>query len=460
MLTALSTYDRRTKFNFGLLSTFIAIALLFGGASRADALSQPVVRLAAVLTIAIFAVQFDRKAWRAVRPALLFAAAIAAIIAVQLVPLPPSLWDTLPGREVYREALNLAGLPAVWRPLSLTPDLTLNALLSVLPPLAAILGLGLLDRRLWLQLVPVLLIAVAISAIVGVAQVSSGLFYFYRITNEGSLVGFFANRNHQAILLAMALPLLACWAGLPGGNPAFARLRGWIALCAGVAIFPLLLVTGSRGGLIEGTIGALAAILLTIMRRREHRLPILPSDLRSRLLLLAPLAAGVLAVGATIYLARDEAIQRLQEAPAEETRTRNVPVILGMAREYLPLGTGFGAFDATFRAHESEAELSALYLNHAHNDVLEVVVEGGLLPVPLAMLFLAWLAVRSWRVWRAPRGAEGRLAGRTGSVLVLMMLLGSVLDYPLRTPLMAVLFAIAAVWMHAERPRGEGESTV
>ena len=459
MLTTLSAYDRRTQLNFGLLVLFAVIAFLCGGASRADALSQPFVRLAAVMTIAIFALQLDRDGWRTIRPALLFAAAIAAIIAVQLIPLPPSVWSALPGRAVYQEALDLAGVAPVWRPISLTPDLTLNALLSVLPPVAAVLGLGVIDRRLHPLLVPVILALVAVSALVGVAQVSSGLFYFYRITNEGSLVGFFANRNHQALLLAMALPLLACWAAAPGRDNAFAALRGWIALCMGVAIIPLLLVTGSRGGLILGAIGIVAAIVLTARIRRERGRPLLPRGTRSRLLLLAPLAAGIVAVGATVYLARDEAIQRLQGGAIEETRTRNVPVIVGMVGEYLPLGTGFGAFDTTFRSHEAEEGLTELYLNHAHNDVLEVLVEGGLLPVPLILVFLAWFAMRSWRLWRSPEG-KGRMAARTGSAMVLMMLVGSVLDYPLRTPFMAVLFAIAAIWMLTASRDGEGESTV
>jgi O-antigen ligase len=289
--------------------------------------------------------------------------------------------------------------------------------------------------------------------------VSSGLFYFYRVTNEGSLVGFFANRNHQALLLAMALPLLACWGAAPDRGSAFAALRGWIALCMGVAIIPLLLVTGSRGGLILGAIGAVAAIALTIRIRRERGRPLLPRGTRSRLLLLTPLAAGIVAVGATVYLARDEAIQRLQGGAIEETRTRYVPVIAGMVREYLPLGTGFGAFDTTFRSHEAEGGLTELYLNHAHNDVLEVVLEGGLLPVPLILVFLGWFAMRSWRLWRSPEGKD-RMVARTGGALVLMMLVGSVLDYPLRTPFMAVLFAIAAIWMLGANRDVEAESTV
>jgi O-antigen ligase len=455
MIKTFLELDLKAQLNFALLSLFILIAFLFGGASRADVLSQPVVRLAAILAIAIFAVQIDRAGWRSIRPALLFLGAVAAIILVQLVPLPPEVWAGLPGRSLYAEALAVAGLPPVWRPLSLTPDLTVDTLLSVLPPLALILGLGVAGRKLYPLLVPIVLAAVAISAVAGVIQVSSGLFYLYRITNEGSLVGFFANRNHQALFFAIAFPLLACWAGSPSGDRSYAQLRNWIALCVGVALIPLLLVTGSRAGLMLGAIGIVAALAITVMMRRERGLPVFGLSLRGGLLLLIPIAAGAAAVGATIYLARDEAIQRLQEGPTVELRARNLPLIVELTRAHLPLGTGFGSFDTVFRSHEMRENLSEFYLNHAHNDWIEILLEGGVLPVPLILVFLAWFALRAWRLWVGNRDREGRMLGRAGTAIVAIVLIGSLFDYPLRTPFVAVLFAVGAVWMLGPPRRAE-----
>jgi O-antigen ligase len=457
MIKTFLELDLRAKLNFALLSAFIFIAFLFGGASRPDVLSQPVVRLAAILAMAIFAVQLDRAGWRSIRPALLFLAAVAAIILVQLIPLPPETWAGLPGRSLYAEALAAAGIAPVWRPLSLTPDLTVNAFLSVLPPFALILGLGVIGRRLYALLVPIVLIAVAVSAVAGVIQVSSGLFYLYRVTNEGSLVGFFANRNHQALFFAIAFPLLACWAASPSADRAYAQLRNWIVLCVGVAILPLLLVTGSRGGLVLGALGIVAALAITVRARRERGMPVFSLSLRGGLLLLIPIAAGIAAVGATIYLARDEAIQRLQEGPTNELRSRNLPLIVELTRNHLPLGTGFGSFDTVFRSHEVRENLSDLYLNHAHNDWLEVLLEGGVLPIPLILVFAGWFALRAWRLWAGNRDREGRILGRAGTAIVAIVLVGSLFDYPLRTPFLAVLFALGAVWMlgpgrQTERP--------
>jgi O-antigen ligase len=447
MIKTFLELDLRAKLNFALLSVFIFLAFLYGGASRAEVLSQLVVRLAAILAIAVFAVQLDRTGARAIRPALLFLAAVAAIILVQLIPLPPETWAALPGRALYADALALAGLPPVWRPLSLTPDLTVDTLLSVLPPLALILGLGVIGRRLYAQLIPIVLAAVAISAVVGVIQVSSGSFYLYEITNKDSLVGFFANRNHQALFFAIAFPLLACWAASPSGDRTHAQLRNWVALCVGVALIPLLLVTGSRGGLVLGAIGIVAALAITARFRRERGMPIFGLSRRGALLLLIPIAAGIAAVGATVFLARDEAIQRVMEGPTNELRSRNLPLIAQLVRDHLPLGTGYGSFDTVFRSHEARATLSEFYLNHAHNDWIEIVLEGGLVPIPLILFFLGWFALRAWRLWVGSRHRDSPMLGRAGTVIVAIILVGSALDYPLRTPFVAILFALGSVWM-------------
>ena len=70
-----------------------------------------------------------------------------------------------------------------------------------------------------------------------------------------------------------------------------------------------------------------------------------------------------------------------------------------------------------------------------------------MLPIPLILVFLAWFALRAWRLWVGNRDREGRTLGRAGTAIVAIVLIGSLFDYPLRTPFVAVLFALGAVWM-------------
>src|SRR3546814_16949820 len=111
------------------------------------------------------------------------------------------------------------------------------------------------------------------SGVLGLAQAigpRDGPLYLYEITNNESAVGLFANRNRQAALLACLFPMLAVYASID--HPSAERMRLKFALCASVALFflPLLLVTGSRAGLVLGVIGLLAGALLYRHTRRHQ----------------------------------------------------------------------------------------------------------------------------------------------------------------------------------------------
>src|SRR6187401_79715 len=51
------------------------------------------------------------------KPLLVIAAAMVALIAVQLIPLPPELWQALPGREPIARGFVMLGQRAPWLPL-------------------------------------------------------------------------------------------------------------------------------------------------------------------------------------------------------------------------------------------------------------------------------------------------------------------------------------------------------
>ena len=72
------------------------------------------------------------------RLALGFAAALLALPALQLIPLPPALWQSLPGREAEIAALALIGEANRWLPWTVSPPRTLAALLALIPPAVAL----------------------------------------------------------------------------------------------------------------------------------------------------------------------------------------------------------------------------------------------------------------------------------------------------------------------------------
>jgi len=422
--------------------------MLGGGASRADVQSQMIVRIAAIMMVMALLVLQTKMQYDRARAPLVFALLCALVVGFQLIPLPPELWMSLPGRNLFAEITATAGLEQPWRPLSLTPDLTLNTLLSIIPPTAAIIGLAALSSAQRTHLLPVLIGVTLVSAFLGILQISDGgkTFVLYRIWNHGFPVGLFANRNHQAAMIAVTLPMLIVWASLPSSNIKLGAIRPWIMLIVAMMLFLLLLVVGSRAGLILGILGIVGGAVITLGT------PYKPITLRSpgarRIFALAAAISAPVIIAAAIFLSRAEALDRLDADAAEDLRFKMAQPVLQMIGDFMPVGAGFGSFDAVFRGYETIDILRRTYFNHAHNDLFELLSDAGIPGLFLLMIFLAWFVRRGLSIWRrSPRDSVSGLLGRLGALVVLLLLAASLVDYPLRTPLLAVVFAISCGWM-------------
>ena len=133
---------------------------------------------------------------------------------------------------------------------------------------------------------------------------------------------------------------------------------------------------------------------------------------------------------------------------AEELRFKVWRPIAKIAWSYFPFGSGAGSFADVYRIDEPTALLDGSYLNHAHNDWLEVILTMGLPGIILlAIAAAAWL-VASRRVFLPARNPLPRtLLARLGSIEIGLLALASIADYPVRTPSLACFFAFAVVWL-------------
>ncbi|HKR24331.1 MAG TPA: O-antigen ligase family protein [Allosphingosinicella sp.] len=432
---------------FPVLLLLLGLCLLGGGASRADVTSLIYLRPAAILCVAALLLLPGRRDYAPVRVPLILLGALAALMVIQLIPLPPEIWTALPGRERYLEAYAAIGIPQPWRPISLTPDLTLNSLATLIFAAAGLIGFASISSEQRVLLLPVLIGVAFVSAMIGVAQVSSdagSALFLYNVTHEGSSVGFFSNRNHQAALLAMSFPMLQVWTLLPHPDKAYRRTRRWIAIGVGLLLIPLLLITGSRAGVGLGVVGLLAMFFLAPRQGRgvphgKWRVG------RTLLFVLGPIAAA----GVVVLLGRAVAFERLasREYLAQEARFEAAPQVWQMVTDFFPVGTGFGAFDRVYRGYEADKALDFSYLNHAHNDLAELVIDGGLAALLLFVLFLLWWGRQALRAVRTRRLDPRVIYARLAVVLTLILFLASLVDYPLRTPLMGLIFAIVCGWL-------------
>lgn len=441
---------------YWMLVTFLLLTFVTGGGSRADIRSLVILRPAAVIFCGIGLWSLKWEHVKAYRFLFGMAAGIFALVGSHLIPLPPALWETLPGREIITEIDKLAELGEIWRPISMVPSATWNALYSLFVPLA-VLVLGVqLSREERFKLLPVLLSLGLFSGFWGILQVvgdARGPLYLYNITNNGEAVGLFSNRNHQAMLLASLFSMLAVYACSGVRSVEQANARGYLALAAGAVLVPLLLVTGSRAGLAVGVIGAISIPFL-------YRKPtiIIPKKRDGKKTYLSWIFGGfaALCLGAlTLILSRAEAVHRLlTKDETDELRFQMWPYIADMAWKYFPVGSGVGSFVEAYQIDEPQILLDTTYVNHAHNDWLELYMTTGI--VGLIMLGLAVFAFgrSTLAAFNAPL-ADGRdiSFARLGATIIFILAVGSIGDYPLRAPSIACLFVIATLWLTGDSDR-------
>lgn len=428
-----------------LLPAFVLVVFLIGGASRADVLSTVVLRPLAVAFTGLALMCAPMTTFLRHRFILMILVGSAVLISIHLTPLPHALWAALPGRDLLTAADALSGAGQPWRPLTMLPEGAWNALFALVVPAAtyATWAVTPSDQR---RAVLVLLVALGLfSLALGVVQMATGQLYFFRLSNPGSPTGLFANRNHQAVYLALLIPMMATYASL-ARDARQARHRDFATLAVGLLLTPVLLVIGSRAGLIAGVVAALAATMLY-----RHPLRAAPRGKKEPLWAagLAVGAAVLLLVAGTAILAKAEALTRLLETGgSSEVRAANWRTVVHIIPSYLPFGSGAGSFVPVFQIHEPMSQLKYTYFNHAHNEPLEIALTLGLPGIALlAVAAAAWLWA-SIRLWRTGRVRDRDiLFGQLGSVVLLVVALASLVDYPTRTPSLAALTMLAALWM-------------
>ena len=439
---------------FWILCAWLALVILLGGGSRSDIQSLIVLRPISMLVFGYALAALTSDVVRQNSFILGLAALWIALPLLQLVPLPPSIWQLLPGREIIVEIDRTAGLGDIWRPMTMTPAETRNALWSSFAPLATLVLA--VQQTLYQQarLVGIVLVLGLASAFLGLVQVLDeplGPFYLYAVTNNGAAVGLFANRNHQALLLASMIPMLYVWARVHRGVRQRWGMVGLSgreigALLASLFLIPLILVTGSRSGMLCTFIGLLILPWLSETGQAGKSESRNAGPLRNALVLMG--LVGL--VGLTIWLDRAEAFNRLlANDPATDMRVKVLPMVWTMIKMHLPWGSGMGSFEKVYQIYEPDGLLSPKYMNHAHNDWLELALTEGVPGMLILAIAILGFGKRLISVARNRDGLLGTQLARLGLAVLVLIMLGSLSDYPLRVPSLVCMAALAAIWSGA-----------
>lgn len=441
----------------------LVCSLLLGGGTRGGFLSDAILELVAIPPLLIAIVSLvDSPAWHSkagfgVFWPLAFCCAIALVPLIQLIPLPPAIWTGLPGRDEIAKDLALLGGGLPWLPISVSSHLTWLSWLSLLPPMAVFLAAIQLDYRERRQLSLLIIAVGVISVFVGLTQVAQGEsspLRFFAITNPTEAVGFFANRNHFAALLYAVFLFAAVWAidaSFKVGAWTDIRALETVTVAALTAIFLVLLsliageaMARSRAGLGLTMVAVLAAFALGFMDRRR-----LSGAKSSKLLLIATTAAVILILQFALY----RILNRFGSDPLEGARTIFAHVTVAAAKAFMPFGSGSGTFVPVYQMFEKPADIIAgTYANHAHDDFLELWLETGVVGPVLLCVFLIWWGCATARLWWRPPAFDHAFdctLARAATVIIALLLMHSLFDYPMRTDAILAVFAVACAFLIA-----------
>lgn len=433
-----------TRLRYLPLPGYLFLCIVLGGASNGGFLANAVLQL---LSVAILVWAF----WQPADPQsgtsrlslkwLMMAGGL--LVAIQFLPVPIWFWELSAGRSQILEEAGSIGLEYPVTFFGLSPFEALKSALWLLP--AAALAAAMLRRSEWKaqHFAWAILCAMVLSVFVGALQLAQGKTssaYLYAFTNRGSTVGFFANSNHLATLLLVSLPFIAGWAHDQMTSDHRKLSAPSTLVAAGLAATALvgIVVNGSLAGY-GLAVPVLAASAMILVNSKAIR--------RGALIAIPAVIAG--AFWWLTFTAQGQILQQNDEVASSSGGRQEIWATSWQAIiDFAPFGSGLGTFAEVYRRYEDPGAVTTTYMNHAHNDYLELILEFGWLAIPVLIAFMIWWGSRTVRIWLAVKTKPFAMAASIASGLILVH---SIVDYPLRTAAISSIFAVCLCVMATER---------
>ena len=422
----------------GTVCVLLCVTFVSGGSSQEDNAGMLIARLLAipVLVFALCEAQrrgvLDQGRWSLAAFAFVF-----SIPLMQLLPLPEWLWASVPARQLLQHDLAEAGVSNIQYHWSLSPGATERDVLSMLPAAALFVAAITLGAEAHRRLYWLVMALAFFSVVLAIAQMGAGQESILNLYPQWvpAMGGIFANPNHQAATVAIALVLaismlLDTRSRVRRGEPVRVLELAFTAL---IVVFVLTVpMIGSRAGpilsIVSAVIVAVCSGAVPAERVREHR--------GTQVILC--LAAGVLLVG--IYAA----FNWTTGAKIDVMRSTLIRQTVAIGYTHAPLGGGFGAFVPLFDQGVDESLLGGEYINNAHNEYVQLWLEGGVVALAGMATVLIWWALSFRRLLSLHVKSSTRKRGFAAATAMLVIILHSWVDYPLRAPALMAVFALMA----------------
>ena len=276
--------------------------------------------------------------------------------------------------------------------------------------------------------------AVAMFALIQ-SMSANGRLYWVRTPRFGGWIyGPYVNHNHYAGLMEMLAPIpLVFSLTRQARGP-----RRALAAAAGAVMASTIFLSGSRGGMAAFSI-QMAVLAAVLIRRRKGRR--------------TALALGVflvIVIGLLAWLGGGELTSRMASIHTEARRELSGGMRMGINRDGLKmfarkalLGWGLGVFPDVYPQYRSF--YTNFFVNEAHDDYLQLLVEMGALGFATMQWFLLTLyrsAIKKLGKWPEDTNGAVALAAVLG---VTGILIHSFVDFNLQIPANAALFYVLCV---------------
>jgi O-antigen ligase len=272
------------------------------------------------------------------------------------------------------------------------------------------------------------------------------LYWIWPLQQGGAFYGPYVNHNHYAGLMEMLTPFPLVLAATPftNGNRKVV-MAGIAALMAG-SIF----LSGSRGGM-AAFVAQIVLLSVFLVRKRGQGW--------HQTLMLGGFLAMVIAF--LVWMGGNELTRRLISIHTEAREEISGGVRLTIDRDCLRmlvkrpfLGWGLGTFPIVYP--EFRSFYTTFFVNQAHNDYLQLLVETGLAGFSIAIWFLVLVfrrAAGKLKNWTENASGALTMAALLGCVGILVH---SFLDFNLQIPANAALFYVLCA-IAAAKPLHESQ---
>ena len=380
---------------------------------------------------------------------------IVLIPLLYLLPLQQDLWAQLPNHNLYSEALRFLYINNSQTPYlatTLIPYRTISTFLSLLPIIGIFITIFHLTRQQIITLVYLFLGIATFQSALGLIQYGSEAnwaFWWGIEDNNNNATGTYPNRDHFAALMEIALPLAIGLLSYNFGNSnrenndedKYEKLINQSLIFLFITL--LLILGGVFSRSRAGVMLIITGVFLSALIFSRH--------IGGKQSVGINVILITIALGISTSIGLVPVLNRFANDPMEDSRWQIFEAVWSGVKAFYPVGSGPGTFQPVFLAFQPPELLQ--FINHAHNDYLELVFETGIFGLILLGLLLV-LYINGWINLKSNCWGRFHFIQAAAGISILLMALHGFMDFNFHTPANIIYFSfLTSIFLYKDNKK-------